>query len=136
MPLAHHDLCFGCGVTNVFGLQIEVEPEDRGVHGRFFVKQDHQGPPGFAHPGVLAAALEETMALALRAEGLDGTLHRLELDLTGAAPIGVFVELSAAVDDRDGETVEVTARASAPEGGEPLAAARATFAARESTGSV
>ena len=49
MTLAHHDLCFGCGLANVFGLQIELERRDDGsVAGRFFVKQDHQGPPGCA----------------------------------------------------------------------------------------
>ena len=46
----HHELCFGCGQQNPFGLQLELErrPEG-GVAGRFFVKQDHQGPPGYAH---------------------------------------------------------------------------------------
>ena len=45
--------------------------------GRFFVKQDHQGPPGFAHGGVIATALDEAMSLLLHAEGV--------LALTGSA---------------------------------------------------
>lgn len=136
MPLSHHDLCFGCGAVNVFGLQIEMEAEDGGVKGRFFVKQDHQGPSGLAHPGVLSAALEETMALALRAEGLDASLRHLELDLRGAAQVGTFVELSAAVDGGGDEAVRVTAEASVANGGEPLATTRATYLRRWSTGSV
>jgi hypothetical protein len=45
--LRHHDLCFGCGQANLFGLQLELEPRpEGGVAGRFFVKQDHQGTPG------------------------------------------------------------------------------------------
>ena len=136
MPLTHHELCFGCGSANVFGLQIELEATDRGVTGRFFVKQDHQGPPGFAHPGVLAAALEEAMALALRAEGLEGSLRQLELDLRDPAPIGTFVQLSATTEEREGETLEVAAEASTPDGEERLAAGRATYVVRERPGSV
>ena len=72
MPVAHHDLCFGCGVANLFGLQMEVEPaeEEGAVSGRFFLKQDHQGPPGLAHGGVLACALDEAMALCVHREGM------------------------------------------------------------------
>jgi hypothetical protein len=29
MALVHHDLCFGCGQTNLFGLLLEVEPVDQ-----------------------------------------------------------------------------------------------------------
>jgi len=63
MPLVHHDLCFGCGQANLFGLQAELERRDDGsVAGRVFVKQDHQGPPCYAHGGILAAALDEAIA--------------------------------------------------------------------------
>ena len=66
MPLVHHELCFGCGRTNLFGLLLELERTDEGaVAGRCFIKQDHQGPePGFAHEGIIATALSEAMALA------------------------------------------------------------------------
>ncbi len=90
-PLRHHDLCFGCGQANLFGLQLELErTADGGVEGRFFVKQDHQGPDGSAHPGVLTAALEEALALAA-----GYTAARLEVELLAPAPIGSFVEVRA-----------------------------------------
>jgi hypothetical protein len=44
---AHHDLCFGCGLANVFGLHLELERAagaGGGVAGRFFVK--HPAPVG------------------------------------------------------------------------------------------
>ena len=84
---AHHDGCFGCGQANLFGLQLESD----GVRGRFFVKQDHQGEPGFAHPGVLAAALEEALSLALPG----GRVRRLEVDYRAPARVGEFVEVEA-----------------------------------------
>src|ERR671922_354925 len=92
--LRHHDLCSGCGQSNLFGLQLEVErrPEG-GVAGRFFVKQDHQGPPGYAHGGVIAAALDEAMSLLLHGEGTFALTKRLEVELEAPAPVGAFVDL-------------------------------------------
>ncbi|HEX8743401.1 MAG TPA: PaaI family thioesterase [Thermoleophilaceae bacterium] len=87
--IVHHDGCFGCGQANLFGLQLESD----GVSGRFFVKQDHQGPPGFAHGGIIAAALDEAMALALHAQGRDARTKRLEVRYLAPVPVGVFVEV-------------------------------------------
>ena len=75
---AHHDGCFGCGQANLFGLQME--------NGRFFVKQDHQGERGFAHPGIIATALYEAIGV---------TSGRLEVDFFAPVPVGVFVEIGA-----------------------------------------
>jgi acyl-coenzyme A thioesterase PaaI-like protein len=112
-PLRHHELCFGCGQANLFGLQLELERGPDGVEGRFFVKQDHQGEPGFAHAGVLTAALEEALALAAgRRPG------RLEVELVAPAPVGTFVRVRA---------VGTGATASDDEGG-VLARAVGTFA--------
>jgi hypothetical protein len=115
--LRHHELCFGCGQANLFGLQLELERAAAGgVEGRFFVKQDHQGEPGFAHAGVLAAALEEALAFAA---GRRPT--RLELELLAPAPVGAFVHLSANDDAAEarGESGELLATARA--GGGPAA---------------
>jgi acyl-coenzyme A thioesterase PaaI-like protein len=112
VPLVHHELCFGCGRTNLFGLLLEVEPTaPNEVAGRCFIKQDHQGPDrGSAHEGVLAAALCEAMALAC---GLDARAESFELALEGHAPVGAFVALEARVERRDGSIAHATAVASA-----------------------
>jgi acyl-coenzyme A thioesterase PaaI-like protein len=124
--LRHHDLCFGCGQANLFGLQIELEPaEGGGVTGRFFVKQDHQGPPGYSHGGIIAAALDEAMALAVHAEGVRAVTTRLEVDLRAPAPVGTFVRLEARVEEADGNRLLAAATASAGEG-EPAEVASAT----------
>jgi hypothetical protein len=94
--LGHHDLCFGCGLANVFGLHLELELERGGggdgrrVRGRFFVKQDHQGSPGEAHPGVVAAALQEALALARGDHP-----QRVRIEHASAAPVGTFVAITA-----------------------------------------
>jgi acyl-coenzyme A thioesterase PaaI-like protein len=114
--LTHHDLCFGCGQANLFGLQLEMErrPEG-GVAGRFFVKQDHQGPPGYAHGGVVATALDEAMSLLLHAQGTFALTGGLEVELHEPVPVGAFVEVEADVEEAQGLALRLTAAARDPE---------------------
>ncbi|MGH8572022.1 MAG: PaaI family thioesterase, partial [Gammaproteobacteria bacterium] len=97
-----------------------------GVEGRFFVKQDHQGPPGYAHGGVIAAALDEAMALLLFSEGTFALTARLEIDLLAPAPVGAFVRIRARRKGSGERTVELAAEATG-EDDRRLAAAKGTF---------
>jgi acyl-coenzyme A thioesterase PaaI-like protein len=123
--LSHHDLCFGCGQANLFGLQLELERTEDGVAGRFFVKQDHQGPPGHAHGGVIATALDEAMALLLHDEGTHALTARLEVDLRAPAPVGTYVEVRAEVEERAGRRLVLSATAAGEDG--EIASAVGTF---------
>jgi acyl-coenzyme A thioesterase PaaI-like protein len=127
--LSHHDLCFGCGTANLFGLQMELEHQpDGAVSGRFFVKQDHQGPPGNTHGGVMAAALDEAMSLAIHAEGIYALTTRLEIELRAPAPVGRFVQIAGGIRRRDGNRIWVEAVARAANGdGLLLAEARGEY---------
>jgi acyl-coenzyme A thioesterase PaaI-like protein len=132
VPLAHHDLCFGCGLANLFGLQLEVEAEPGGerVSGRFFVKQDHQGPPGFAHGGVIVTALDEAMALLVHGQGTHAVTRRLEVDLLGPVPVGSFATVEAWVESRGEKQLDLRAELRGEQsGGRPLARASGSFAA-------
>ena len=130
MGLVHHDLCFGCGQANLFGLQMEVEPVEngRGVAGRFFLEA---GPPraaGVAHPGLMATALEEVASLALEAEGISADLESMEVTIESRVPVGSFVALAAVIEERaEGRlVVEVRAELRGAEAGE-VARATARF---------
>jgi acyl-coenzyme A thioesterase PaaI-like protein len=129
--LAHHELCFGCGNANLFGLQMELEQAGGGpasVTGRFFVKQDHQGPEGVAHGGILASALDEAMAIALHAEGVHARTRRLEVDLLAAAPVGAFLRVDARVERREPGKLWLSASArGVGEGARTVAEARGLF---------
>jgi acyl-coenzyme A thioesterase PaaI-like protein len=107
---------------------------ESGASGRFFVKQDHQGPPGVAHGGIVAAALDEAMALAVHADGTSARTVRFELDLRAPAPIGTFVRLEARIERREENAIETSARALADEDGALLAEARASFVSVERGG--
>ncbi|HEY1592310.1 MAG TPA: hypothetical protein VGF81_10985 [Solirubrobacteraceae bacterium] len=91
-PLVHHELCFGCGRANLFGLLAELERrEDSSVVGRCFLKQDHQGPEaGTAHPGIVAAALIEAISFARGGQPSD-----VELRFESQAPVGGFLDIEA-----------------------------------------
>jgi acyl-coenzyme A thioesterase PaaI-like protein len=124
--IRHHDLCFGCGQANLFGLQLELDERDGGgVVGRFFVKQDHQGVPGYAHGGVMAAALHEAISLALQARGTLASTRQLEVEFHAPAPVGSFVSIEADFESVTARQLVVTATASGPDG--RLASGRAVL---------
>ncbi len=124
MPLVHHELCFGCGRTNLFGLLLEVEQTGpREVAGRCFLKQDHQGPDrGGAHPGVVGAALAEAMALAC---GPEAQIVSYEVTIGETASVGAFLEVQARVERRDGPRAYAAATATADQ--RMVAQARGSF---------
>ena len=110
VPLVHHELCFGCGRVNLFGLLLEVEPAGPdAVAGRCFIKQDHQGAErGRAHEGLIGAALLEAMALAC---GVEARSVSFEVSLSDTAPVGTFLDIEARVERRDGPTADASATA-------------------------
>jgi acyl-coenzyme A thioesterase PaaI-like protein len=122
--LVHHELCFGCGRTNLFGLVCELERAEEGVvTGRCFIKQDHQGPQrGVAHEGVIAAAVSEAMSFAC---GDDMRAISLELRLEGHVPVGTFLEVEAQALDLPGGGFQASATALVDD--EPIASARGTY---------
>jgi acyl-coenzyme A thioesterase PaaI-like protein len=131
VSLSHYDRCFGCGPANPSGLQLKLERRaDGSVAGGFRVKQEHQGPPGTAHGGVVAAALDEAMSLLIHTEGTLALTAHLEIDLHAPAAVGSFVELEARVERREARSIHTAAAAHGEEeGGERrrLAEASAVF---------
>jgi acyl-coenzyme A thioesterase PaaI-like protein len=121
-------MCFGCGLANLFGLQLEMEVADGRAEGRFFVKQDHQGPPGYAHGGVVATALDEAMALLVHAEGVHAVTRRLEVDLLGPVPVGSFATVEARIESRGDRQLALGAELRGDDPARPLARASGTFA--------
>ena len=105
---------------------MELERAGNGVAGRFFVKQDHQGPPGFAHGGIVGAGLDEAMALAVHAEDVFALTKEVQLHLHAPAPVGAFVHVEAQVERREGRRLWTRATATSEEG-ERLADATALF---------
>ncbi len=107
-PLVHHELCFGCGRTNLFGLLLEAERSGPGaLSGRCFIKQDHQGPQrGQVHPGIAATALVEAMALAA---GDETHAQEVTVRFHGSAAVGSFLNVDVRSERREGQNVTLVA---------------------------
>jgi acyl-coenzyme A thioesterase PaaI-like protein len=125
VTITHHELCFGCGLANLFGLQMELSKVDGRVEGRFFAKQDHQGPPGVVHGGIVSTALDEAMALLVHDAQIPALTRRLEVDLLGPAPIGSFLTVAAWVEEQDDRRLVLAAELAGPDA--VLARARGVF---------
>jgi acyl-coenzyme A thioesterase PaaI-like protein len=125
--LVHHELCFGCGRTNLFGLLSELERTEEGVvTGRCFIKQDHQGPQrGLAHEGVVAAALSEAMSFAC---GDQMRATSIELRVEGPVPVGAFLQVEAQALDLPGGPFQASATGTV--GDDPVASARGMYEKR------
>ncbi len=126
-PLVHHELCFGCGRANLFGLLVELERQGEGViTGGCFIKQDHQGAqPGLAHEGVVGAALSEAMSFAC---GPKMRATSFELSLGGTVPVGTYLEIEAQALDLPDGGFQASATGTVED--EPVASARGTYEPR------
>jgi hypothetical protein len=126
--LVHHELCFGCGRQNLFGILAELERRADGeVAGRCFIKQDHQGAlERCAHEGILTAALSEAMSLAC---GGRARATMIEMEFAAPAPVGAFLELRARREGAGEGRLE--ARAWATIEGGPVASAHGVFERRD-----
>jgi acyl-coenzyme A thioesterase PaaI-like protein len=102
--IKHHDGCFGCGL-------VDLARTPEGVAGTFVVSAELQGPPGFAHGGIMATVLDEAMALLLQDREIYALTTGLDVRLRAAAPVGTVVELSARIEREEGRRLYLSARA-------------------------
>ncbi|MER8154028.1 PaaI family thioesterase [Streptomyces sp. NPDC094472] len=115
---AHYDQCFGCGdQSGGLGL-IARAGEGVSVTAEFTVRSGHQGAPGLAHGGVLAAALDETLGALNWLQRAITVTGRLETDFVRPVPVGTELHLEARVTAVHGRKVycSATGRLSAPDG--------------------
>lgn len=105
---SHYEHCFGCGGEHPTGLHLRMEGADRRVRGTFEVKDDHQGAPGLAHGGIVAAALDEGMGYLLWLVESPAVTARLEVDFLRPVPVGAHLELEAWVDREQGRRIHTS----------------------------
>ncbi|GAB2602066.1 PaaI family thioesterase [Streptomyces capparidis] len=119
---AHYEQCFGCGGEQPHGLRLVARAgEGVSVTAEFTVASGHQGAPGLAHGGVLAAALDETLGSLnwlLRVIAVTG---RLETDFLRPVPVGTVLHLTARCLAVHGRKIYATAEGRAGGPGGPVA---------------
>jgi acyl-coenzyme A thioesterase PaaI-like protein len=93
---SHYRQCFGCGPDHPTGLHLELTAgEGCTINAELTVTSHHQGAPGLAHGGLLAAAFDEalgTVTWLLRVPVV--TVH-LETDYRAPVPVGSVLSIEA-----------------------------------------
>lgn len=109
-PFDHHDHCFVCGDENPAALGLQLAEEGDVVRGTVRLGVHHQGVPGVAHGGALAALADEVGGSALLVRGERFVTANLSLDYVAPVLIGQELDLAASLvrsEDRK-RWVEVT----------------------------
>jgi acyl-coenzyme A thioesterase PaaI-like protein len=92
---SHFRLCFGCGLDHPTGLHLSiVAGEGVSARAELIIGVHHQGAPGLAHGGLLAAAFDETLGSLNWLLRQPAVTARLETDFLRPVPVGssLFIE--------------------------------------------
>lgn len=115
---SHYRSCFGCGQEHGTGLHMAVlAGEGLTLTASFEVSDQHQGAPGLAHGGLLAAAMDETLGALNWLLMSPAVTARLETDFVRPVPVGSVLQLDARITGVQGRKVYTAAVARlGPEG--------------------
>ena len=95
---SHYGQCFGCGSDHPTGLHLRVVAgEGLTLTAELLVRETHQGSPGLAHGGLVAAALDEVLGSLNWLIGTPAVTARLETEYRRPVPVDSLVHLSAEV---------------------------------------
>lgn len=120
-PMAHaaQNRCFGCGEANPIGLHLEFFlAEDHSVVCHAAVPDTFEGPVGYAHGGIIATLLDETMSKSVRARGFVAMTRHMEVDYLKPIPSGSPIRLEGHVTHNEGRKYWTQARILDSEGTE------------------
>jgi acyl-coenzyme A thioesterase PaaI-like protein len=85
----HYAGCFACGGDHPDGLHLSVvAAEGAAVVARCAITGAHQGAPGLAHGGIVAAVLDESQGFVVAVLGFAAVTGRLEISYRRPVPIG------------------------------------------------
>ncbi len=103
---SHYRWCFGCGSEHPTGLHMQITAgEGLTVAGVFTVSEHHQGAPGLAHGGLLAAAIDEILGSLNWLLAGPAVTGRLECDFRRPVPVGSRLFIAADVVGVEGRKV-------------------------------
>ncbi|WP_169810905.1 PaaI family thioesterase [Nocardia amikacinitolerans] len=97
------DRCFGCGPRNPAALDIALELRADRVIGHVTLDERHQGAPGVAHGGVIAAILDEAAGTVPTTMCVPAVTAKLEVNYVRPAPLRRPMVVTAVLGRREGE---------------------------------
>ena len=93
---SHYRQCFGCGPDHPTGLHLSLTAgEGCTIHAELLVTAHHQGAPGLAHGGLLAAAFDEALGAVTWLLRVPVVTVHLETDYRQPVPVGSTLSVDA-----------------------------------------
>lgn len=107
---SHYPMCFGCGTDHQTGLHMKLRTEEGlRMSGEFQITEHHQGAPGLAHGGLLAAAFDEALGATNWLLQKPAVTARLETDFRKPVPVGALLHIDSEIVGQAGRKVYVRA---------------------------
>jgi acyl-coenzyme A thioesterase PaaI-like protein len=104
----HWPTCFGCGPEAEAGLHAVTRRVDDEVHCSYTFTARHEGAPGIAHGGAVAALVDDVCGGLLFVIREPAVTRKLEVEYLKPVLVGSTYELVARVDRRDGRKLFIT----------------------------
>ncbi len=98
----HHDYCYVCGPHNPAATGVTFRRTAKQVIGDVQLDHRHQGVPGLAHGGVIAALVDEAAGSLLIAQGLRFVTAHLDVEYIAPVPTGQPLTITARLEHAQG----------------------------------
>jgi uncharacterized protein (TIGR00369 family) len=97
--LSHVPNCYGCGPQNPLGLKMTFRYLDDHIVGEFHSREEHVGPPGIVHGGLIAALIDESFSVLCRGLlGQEARTIKAEIHFRKPAPTGSTLQVKTVLD--------------------------------------
>lgn len=111
--------CFACNPHNPRGLQLEFkEAEDGGMAAQWIPNEDFEGFRGIAHGGIVSTVLDEAMAKAVAATGVNALTAEMRVRFRHEVCTAVPVLARGWIESRKRRMFRTEASLSGPDGSE------------------
>jgi acyl-coenzyme A thioesterase PaaI-like protein len=102
-------MCFVCGVENSHGLHLKFRIEANAVWVDFTPREEHQGWPGVAHGGIIAALLDEVMGRTSFLLDLWVVTGTMNIRYVRPVPVGQPLSIRAEITSTRSRAIETRA---------------------------
>lgn len=107
---AHTRTCFGCGPENPEGLGLRFVRDGDVVRSAVTIEPRHEGAPGLAHGGIVAALLDDMSGAIPRALGQRAVTASLQVDFAAPVVVGRPLAAEAWLEAFEGRKIRIVAR--------------------------
>lgn len=112
----HWPTCFGCGPDAEAGLHAVTRKAGDEVHCSYTFTSRHEGAPGIAHGGAVAALVDDVCGGLLFVVREPAVTRTLNVEYLRPVLVGVTYDLVARVDRREGRKLFVVCEGTDPDG--------------------